>query len=129
MASGVIGFSKDMRVLEWIASKKDFDITKVEDSVLVKSLIFQGGSEALQTLQLVSEKGMHLKEDDFFGLPHTPLIDCLVHREITDRQEKFNLLWKMATKEQREFLIDNFKHDDIHIPEEVTENSSSIRNM
>lgn len=58
-----------MRVLEWIASKKDFDITKVEDSVLVKSLIFQGGSEALQTLQLVSEKGMHLKEDDFFGLP------------------------------------------------------------
>ncbi len=119
MCAGVIGFSKDIEVLEWIANKPDFDITKLEDSNVVTNFLYMNCPESIQGLQLVSEKGLRLKESEVYGIKFNALIDCLIHQDIDYRQEKFNILWKMATESQKNNLVENFNTDTIELPGEA----------
>lgn len=123
MAGGVIGYSKDMRVLEWIANKPDFDVTELKDSSI--SVFLQARCpESVQILQLVLEKGFPLKNVNIYGIEYNALIECLAHHDLKYRQEKFDLLWKYAKQEQRDHLLENYDVSSIEIPVNFGENTS-----
>lgn len=123
MAEGVIWLSKDMSVLEWIASKPDFDITKLEDSNIISSFLYAGCPESVQALQLVLEKGLQIESTDVYGVEYNALIECLAHQELNNRQEKFHLLWQHAKQEQRDYVMENFDLSSIEISTNFGENT------
>lgn len=116
MVGGVIWNSKDMSVLEWIASKPDFDITKLEDSNIISTFLHARCPESVEALRLVLEKGLQIKSTELYGMEYNALIECLAHQDLNYRQEKFNLLWNHAKQDQRDRLLRNWDLSSIEIP-------------
>lgn len=123
VVAGVTGCSKDMRVLEWFANKPDFDVTKLKDRS-ISVFLHARCPESVQILQLVLEKGFPLKNVNIYGIEYNALIECLADHDLEYRQEKFNLLWKYAKQEQRDYLLENYDVSSIEIPVDFGENAS-----
>jgi len=125
IAGAVLWMSKDMSVLEWVTNKPDFDITKLEDSRIISSFLYADCPESVQALQLVLERGLSIKDKGIvYGIEYNDLIECLIHQDLEYRQEKFNLLWKYAKKNQKDHLLENFDLSSIEIPVGFGENTS-----
>lgn len=124
MGAGIFTFSKDISVLEWVASKPDFNIKRLQDGNVVARLIHMECPESVQALQILLERGLHLEDYEVFGNRYNALIDCLAYQNLTNRQEKFNLVWQMATEEQRDYVTKTFDLGNIEIPVGFGENTS-----
>jgi len=124
MIVGPMYYSKDISILKWAASKPDLDVKKLTDSTAVTGILYAECPESVQALQLALERGIALKDSEALGIRYNSLIDCLIHQDISYRQEKFNILWQMATEEQRNYLVENYHLDSIEIPVNFGENTS-----
>lgn len=119
MVTSVLMHSKDISILQWITSKEDFDVNKLKNRNIGKGLLHARSPESVKVLQMILEMGLPIEEMYMLGIKYSVLVDCIVHEDIKYRQEKFNLLWKYATEEQRGELIENFDVGSIKIPVEL----------
>ncbi len=107
-------YSKQMSLVDWILSKEEL----VLEGKMVNQALNGDNHDSVLLLDRLLDRGFEWEVFDFYGLKVTPLSECLALTDIAYRQEKFNVLWEHATELEKQETKEQWKMDNIVIPEE-----------
>lgn len=144
-------FSKQMELVDWILAKPELNL----EPKMIKSVLYQKNHDSAVLLDRLLDRGFKddgynflsvleavagmfggedLVDKDSEGFQVTPLVECIAHKDIAYRQEKFNVLWHHASELEKRQIKENWNLDDLEIPSdnlgeedsELSEDSTAI---
>lgn len=126
-------FSKQMDLVDWILAKSELNL----EPKMIKSVLYQKNHDSAVLLDRLLDRGFKdegynfltvmqavagmvggedLMDKDNEGFQVTPLVECIAHKDLEYRQEKFSVLWHHASELEKRQIKENWNLDDLEIP-------------
>ncbi|MGM9834163.1 MAG: hypothetical protein ACI31M_00060 [Bacilli bacterium] len=97
--------SKQLIFIEWILSKPELDLSKIFGKGFITALSNDLNPEAIKAVELLLQKGVPIDEEidisKSTGITHNSLTSLLCRDDLPDRIDRFKILWKYSSSQQR----------------------------
>lgn len=128
VAYGVYSISKEKTLIDWVLEKKEL----VLEPKIVEYVINAANPDSDIILEKLMKRGFRGEPKDLsiFGLNEkTPLlVDVIINVDtIGNAKEKFNILWKYSTEEEKREIIENWNIDEFDLSGEYPQSSSGMK--
>lgn len=113
---GISTISKEQSLIDWILEKEEL----VLEPRVIEQAVYDNNPDSVDMLEKLMKRGFRAEVKDFsiigFNQKIPLLVEIIVCEDIVKAKEKFNVLWKYATEEEKIDFIENYDLDKFDIP-------------